>query len=267
MIPNPSEILDDSDVVALGSGPVLAVAHGAGGGVGANFAALAPLLPHRLVGPNYPGSGATPPAGAALELDLLADRVVAAGLATGARRFPVLGLSLGAAVAVTAAVRHPEHVSGLVLTVGLAHADAQLRAFTAAWRALDAAGDLMTLARLMMLTVGTGDVLAALGDGDAEVLAQFVDTYPRGSAAQAELAQRVDVTGLIADVRVPALVVLAGADRIVLPSTARRFAGIRGAEVVEYPSAGHIFTPAEVAQWALDTGRFLASLSRPGPAA
>lgn len=262
MISHPDTHLHGVDVVTLGgddnvADTVIALAHGAGGGIEANFAPLVAHLPYRLTGPNYPGSGATPPATDPLDVDVLADQVVAAGLRAGHERFPVLGLSLGAAVAVTAAVRHPEHVSALILTVGLARSDAQSRAFTAAWRALDAAGDLDSLARLMLLTVGTGDVLDALGDGDADVLAEFVRTYPRGSAAQAELAERVDVTGLLAGVDVPTLAVVAGADRIVLPSTARRFGAIPGARVVEYPTAGHIFGPGEVAAWAADVRAFV----------
>lgn len=255
MIPNPSELLTATDVVTLGSGPVLAVAHGAGGGVEANFALLADHLPARLTGPNYPGSGATPPAAGPLSLDVLADQVIAAGLAAGAEQFPVLGLSLGAAVAVTAAVRHPEHVSALVLTVGVARADAQSRSFAAAWRALDAAGDLAALSRLLLLTVGTADLLAAVDDDVAA--ADIAAGYPPGGAAHAELVSRVDVTGLLPQVAVPTLVVVAGADRIVLPATARSFVGIAGAEVVEYDAAGHIFTAAETRRWAIDVAAFL----------
>jgi hypothetical protein len=44
----------------------------------------------------------------------------------------------------------------------------------------------------------------------------------------------------------------------VLPGTAREFAaGISGAELIEYPAAGHIFTPPEAERRAGDVAAFL----------
>lgn len=254
------ELLDGVDVVGGGSGPVVALAHGAGGGIAPNFGGVVDALGDRwhLVGPNYPGAGATPVASAPLTVEHLADLVVAAGVAAGGTRFPVVGLSLGAAVAVTAAARHPDHVSALVLTVGLAHADAQSLAFARAWRALEAHGDPVGLAHLMLLASGAADALAAIdAAGMDEAIDEVVRTLAPGGATHAELVDRVDVRELLSQVGVPTLVVVAGADRIVLPATARRFGDIRDAEVVEYPSAGHIFTPAETRRWSADIGAFL----------
>lgn len=255
-----ADILTGVDVVESGDGPVVALAHGAGGGVRENFAALIDRSPreHRFVGPYYPGAGGTPPVAGPLDIEALADQVVAAGIRAGGTRFPVVGLSLGAAVAVTAAARHPENVSALVLTVGLAHADAQSDAFTAVWRTLAAHEEWDALGRYLVSTTLTPDLLGALTLDEYErAVAAVVDGYPAGGAAHAELAGRTDVTELLDGIEVPSLVVVSGQDRIIAPSTARAYARIRGAELIEYPDAGHIFTPDEAAVWAGEVARFL----------
>lgn len=256
-----TQLLAQVDVVDSGAGPVVALAHGAGGGVRENFSPLIATssAERRFVGPYYPGAGGTPLATDPLSIDELADTVVAAALETGAERFPVVGLSLGAAVAVTAAARHPERVSALVLTVGLAHPDAQSRAFVTVWRRLAEHGDYEALAELILHAASSPETLSTLSPGEhAEVVRQIRRDYPAGGTAHVELVSRTDVRPLLASIDVPTLVVVAGEDRIVLPSTAREFsAGIGGAELVEYPAAGHIFTPAEARRWAADVASFL----------
>ena len=253
-------LLADVDLVDIGAGPVVALAHGAGGGVRENFAGLiaAGSGLHRFTGPYYPGSGASRMPTASLSIDDLADSVVAAALSTGAGRFPIIGLSLGSAVAVTAAHRHPEHVSALVLTVGLARPDPQSLAFVRVWRQLARDGHLGVLAELLLYAANSPATLHSMTPTDhAAAVNEIERTYPPGGAAHAELVTRVDVTGLLESITVPTLVVVAGQDRIVLPATARLLAGIPGAELIEYPDAGHIFTPAEGRRWADDLVRFL----------
>ncbi|MGF6886247.1 pimeloyl-ACP methyl ester carboxylesterase [Nocardia sp. GAS34] len=82
--------------------------------------------------------------------------------------------------------------------------------------------------------------------------------YPLGGADHVELVGRTDIRPLLPSVDVPTLVVAGGQDRIVLPDTVRRLAsGIPGAELIEYPTAGHIFTPAETGPWVADVAAFL----------
>lgn len=263
MIPSDdvSALLDYAHVVREGDGPPLALAHGAGGGVDLNFAVLIEALKsdRTLIGMNYPGSGGSPRATTPLDLEVLADAVVEVMVRAGHERFPVLGLSLGAAVAVTAAVRHPDHVTGLVLTVGLAKSDAQADGFLALWRRLAELGEWGALANLM-INAASPDVLTALTREDrAAALVQALENYPEGGAEQAALAETIDIVHLLPQVNVPTLVVVAGQDRIVLPSTTRALgAGITGAEVIEYPDAGHIFTPDETVRWIDDVAEFLA---------
>lgn len=189
---------------------------------------------------------------------MLADQVVAAAARTGATSFPMIGVSLGGAVAVTAAVRHPEQVSALVLTVGLTHADAQSLSFIGAWRALDAAGDRRALAQLLVPACSTAEGLTALTSSDYEnTIEQAAASNPVGGADHAELAARVDVRPLLPQVRVPTLVIVGGQDRVVLPSTVRELSAISGAEMIEYPAAGHIFSGPTAARWVDDVLAFL----------
>ncbi|RDH09227.1 alpha/beta fold hydrolase [Tsukamurella pulmonis] len=255
---NHYEIVDDGRPA-----PVVALAHGAGGGVRENFGPLIDgVSDRRFVGPYWPGSGGTPRTDRPLEIDELADAVVAAAVDAGAERFPVVGLSLGAAIAVTAALRHPEHVSALVLTVGLACADFRVRTATDAIGALAAAGAWDALAAYVLGAASSETTLRALTDEQLErARVEVRDGMPAGAPDQMEVAGRVDVTGLLPRVSVPTLVAVSGGDRLVPVDIGRRFAEIPGARLVEYPDAGHVFTPAEAAVWTADVAEFLRALA------
>lgn len=254
-------LLDAMETIEQGRGPAIALAHGAGGGVRLNFDALITRLQagRTLIGVNYPGSGASPMTDLDLDLTSLADTVVAAMVVAGHERFPIVGLSLGTAVAITAAVRHPDHVTGLVLTVGLGLADEQAKGFVAVWQRLAALGEWETLAQ-HLVNASSPEVLAAMTPQQMRsAVAATAQNYPAGGSVQAGLAATVDVRELLDQVAVPTLVFAAGQDRVVLPSTTRALAAaIPGAELVEYPRAGHIFTAAENATWTGDVAGFLA---------
>lgn len=255
-----------SETVAYGAGDPLLLAHGAGGSVQDNFAPLAPLLPHRrLIGPNYPGSDGSPDPTAPLRLADLADAIVQAGVDAGFERFPVLGLSLGSAVAVTAAARHPERVSGLVLTVGLDAIDAQGATFAALFSSLARARRIDDLARVLFLATDP-TTLAAVSPAEAErsihdIVAAQTESAAR-RAPQMDLVSTVDVRDLVPRIAVPVLTIVAGADRILLPQTTRRLgSAFPDGEVVELATAGHIFTEEHLDRWATHIDRFLTTRS------
>lgn len=244
----------------MGSGPPLVLAHGAGGSVDANFGQVIDAMSatRTLVGVNYPGSGATPQDSGALELSVLADSLVTAAVDAGFETFPILGLSLGTAVAVTAAARHPDRVTGLLLTVGFTRADQQLRLVVDTWTALAALGDRRALAGYLV-SLSSPVVLGGLDRpaADAAVAGTF-DTYPDGGADQARLAATVDTVDACREITTPTVVFVGGQDRIVLPESTRHLAAaIPGATSVEYPAAGHIFTPDEASVWIDDIEEFL----------
>ena len=108
--------------VSVGDGEPIVLLHG----VGTNrtiWYRAAPLVAaggnggasRRVVTPDLPGFGESPPAGAGFDLEVVADHL-ADGLAGAIEGpFDLLGHSLGGAVATVLAARHPELVRRLVL--------------------------------------------------------------------------------------------------------------------------------------------------------
>lgn len=99
-----------------GSGPPLALLHGLGGAA-ANWRLVAPVLAaeRRVIVPELPGHGGSGPLPRAASLDPFADAMLAVLEAEDALPAPFVGHSLGGLVALRAAVRRPEAVSGVVL--------------------------------------------------------------------------------------------------------------------------------------------------------
>ena len=99
-----------------GEGEPLVVVHGLGGAA-ANWLALAPLLlpGRRLLVPELPGHGGSSPPHAAPSLNAYADRISLLLEWEGLVPAPVVGHSLGGAIALRLAIRRPDVVSGLVL--------------------------------------------------------------------------------------------------------------------------------------------------------
>ncbi|MGA4838055.1 alpha/beta fold hydrolase [Streptomyces sp. G45] len=224
-----------------GEGPGLLLAHGAGGGIAANYGPILDGLAagRTTVGVDFPGTGGTPRAVTPLTLDELADQLVASGVAEGLETFAVVGYSLGTAVAVRAATRHPERVTALVLTAPFARPSARLRLNAQHWRDLYAAGAHTALAQfLVSLALGAAE-LEAVPDLDAVVRAT-AESLPPGSAEHADLAARVDVREDLPRVSVPTLVISTTEDLLVTPDLHREVAGaIPGAALAELPT-GHL---------------------------
>ncbi|KQV05643.1 MULTISPECIES: alpha/beta fold hydrolase [unclassified Kitasatospora] len=237
-----------------GAGPGLVLAHGAGGSVADNFGPLIPVLArnHTVVGSDYPTADEE------LSLDGLADALVAAAVEAGVERFTVIGFSLGSAVAVRAATRHPDRVRGLVLAAGFARADNRFRLAMELWQEALVRGDRETFARLA-LTGGFGaDFVNALpGEQLPALVGQVAAGVPGGTRRQAELAGRVDTTAELAALAVPVLVVNATRDLLVDPANSRQLAaGIPGAEYVEI-DAGHVFMVERPEEWETQVAAFL----------
>ncbi|WP_067964674.1 alpha/beta fold hydrolase [Nocardiopsis trehalosi] len=211
-----------------GSGPGLLLAHGAGGGALPNYGRVIDALARdrTVVAPDYPGSGTTPRAADPLTLDGLADAVVAAAVGAGLPAFAVHGYSLGGAVAVRAAVRHPDRVTALVLTAAFAAPSPAFRALLRDWR--------------------------------AQIAAEGAPDHAPGAADQVDLVLRADVRADLPRVAVPTLVVATTADTLVDPAhSAELAAGIPGAARAGL-DAGHLVWEDAPDAWAgLITG-FLA---------
>jgi pimeloyl-ACP methyl ester carboxylesterase len=102
--------------LAGGEGEPLVLVHGLGGSA-ANWLALAPLLlpGRRLLVPELPGHGGSAPLPAAASLNAYADRIALLLEHEDAVPAPVVGHSLGGAIALRLAIRRPDAVSALVL--------------------------------------------------------------------------------------------------------------------------------------------------------
>ena len=99
-----------------GAGPTLVLVHGLAGAA-SNWVELAPLLArrHRLLVVELPGHGGSEPLGSAATLDPYADCVLELARLEGLLPAVLVGHSLGGAVALHAAERHPDDVTAVVL--------------------------------------------------------------------------------------------------------------------------------------------------------
>ncbi|WP_067347596.1 alpha/beta fold hydrolase [Streptomyces noursei] len=250
-------------VAGPADGPGVLLAHGATGSVRDNYGTLIPALTatgHRVVAPDYPGSGETPRAAGPLELDALADAVVAEAVAAGLETFTVIGFSMGTAVSVRAAARHPERVRGLVLTAGLAKADARANVWLDLWLRLLDRGDYQGFAQARALSGLSPERLNALPPAElAAVLDPDPTLPPVGSAEQAALVKALDTTADLPGITVPTLVVATTLDALLDPANSRYLADhIPGAEYVEI-ATGHLPMVERNAEWLALIGDFLAA--------
>ena len=138
------------------------------------------------------------------DLEVVADRLEL-------ERFPLLGISQGAAVSIEYAVRHPERVSGLVLVGG----------YAAGWRHMVDPEEQARREAVMALTeVGWGTDNPAyrhifsktfMPEASPETLAWFDDfqrhtTSPKNAARFQEAFGHIDVRHRLGDVKAPTLV-------------------------------------------------------------
>ncbi|WP_439944642.1 alpha/beta fold hydrolase [Streptomyces sp. BBFR115] len=247
--------------IVRGTGPGLLLAHGAGGGIDANYGPVLDVLAaHRtVVGPDYPGTGRTPRADAPLTLDGLADELVATAVEEGVETFAVAGYSLGAAVAVRAATRHPERVTALVLTAGFAHPSPRFLLAARMWRDLLDADDPEALAGFLALVAFSAPALDALGqDALDAALETSAATVPPGTCDHVDLLLGgIDVRDDLTAITVPTLVVSTTLDQLVTPYHHRQLSdGIPGAERAEIAS-GHLPFVERPEEWGALISDFL----------
>ncbi|MGW1075604.1 alpha/beta fold hydrolase [Streptomyces sp. NPDC002537] len=249
-----------------GSGPALLLAHGAGSDIQDSYGPILGELARTrtVVGPDFPGSGSVPlPGETPLSLDLLADHIVDSAVRSGADSFALSGFSMGTAVAVRAAARHPERVTALVLSAGFARPNARLRLAVDTWRALGRSGDGRTLAAYLSLAVGGPTWLDARSAEEVEEqLELFAAGMPHGTDEQLALFEHIDVRGDLAGIGVPTLVVSPTEDILITPLHSRELAdGIPGATLATL-ECGHAIAAERPDEWAALIGEFLAKAGR-----
>jgi pimeloyl-ACP methyl ester carboxylesterase len=164
----------------------------------------------------------------------------------------LLGISQGSIAAIQYAIRHPERVSHLVLYGG----------YTEGWARRDGGDAAHSRAVLEMVRVGWGSrnpvfrqafTSRFLPEGTHEQLDWFnalcrESVSPEMAVRLLEARANVSIGDLLAQVRVPTLVLHARADEVVPVSEGRRLAaGIAGAEFVELDSPNHVLLAQEPA--------------------
>jgi pimeloyl-ACP methyl ester carboxylesterase len=187
--------------------------------------------------------------------------------AVGVRRFPLLGISQGCAVAIAYAVRHPERVSRLVLYGGYARgaiarartpeereeAEMVMRQLPLGWGRDNPAFRLFFAAKF--LPEGTPEQTRWFSE------LQRITTSPEIAVRLRTTAATIDVTELAPRVRAPALVLHATGDAAVPFDQGRMLAALLPtARFVSLDSRNHILLESEPAwtRFIDEVHRFLA---------
>ena len=172
--------------------------------------------------------------------------------AAGVERFPLLGVSQGAAVSVAYAVRHPERVSHLVLYGGFALSSKK--------RAPDERDKHNAMTTLMRLGWGADNpnfrqmfTGLFIPGGTREQADQFNElqrrtTSPECAARYFDIVGDFDITDVLAEVKAPTLVMHVRGDLVVPFEAGRQLAaGIPGARFIALQGQNHMFLQHEPA--------------------
>jgi len=197
----------------------------------------------RAVNVDLRGHGRSSPSSGTFGLDDMVDDVLAVLDAVHADRAVWAGLSIGGMVALRAALRAPERVSGLVL------ADTTARAETARKRieygalalVVRLAGLRPVLPVVMRLMFGA-TTRRRRPDLVAEWRERFASAHVGSMLATLRaLLDRESVGPLLGGIRAPCLVIVGEEDASLPPSHSREIAsGIPGSRLVVVPGAGHL---------------------------
>jgi pimeloyl-ACP methyl ester carboxylesterase len=192
----------------------------------------------------------------ALSFDAWIDDLEVVANALNLKRFALLGMSQGAAVAIAYAARHPERVSHLVLLGACARGELR--------RDLEAQQREEAEMLVKLIRVGWGRDNPAirqlfttmfLPEGTLEQQRSFNDLQhaaasPETAATTLDILHHLDVTSLAEAVRVPALVLHARGDGRVPFEEGRRLAALMpAARFTPLDSCNHVLLEAEPA-WA-----------------
>jgi pimeloyl-ACP methyl ester carboxylesterase len=192
----------------------------------------------------------------------------------GARRFALLGISQGAAVAIAYAARHPDRVSRLVLHGGYARGRL-VRASSPQQRE-----EAETMCRLAELGWGKQDpafrqffTTQFIPGGTLEQHQWFnemerLSTSPRNAAEFMRVFNTIDVMALLPQVQCPTMVLHSKHDvRVPFDEGRLIAAGIPNARFVPIESGNHLLLEGEPGwqQWQVEVSAFL-SEARPSPA-
>lgn len=200
---------------------------------------------YRTLAPDHRDSGASDPAEADYTTAEQADDAAAFLRVLGAGPAHVLGLSMGGFVALHIALRHPDLVRSLVLVGTSAGGARHVPPDPAGLEALRPDFTLPHRERALrsarrMMRPGFLDDFPAVAQAIA-ASAEYAPPTPESYARQFRSTRSHDVTGDLATLRVPTLVVHGTADPVIRFANGEHLAGaIPGAELLAYPGTGHL---------------------------
>ena len=190
------------------------------------------------------GTGESDKPEAAYSTEVLADHVAAFMQAAGIPKAHVSGLSLGAAVGIWLAAKHPEKVASLSLHSAWSKTDPFLRTIVEGWQMMaNAVGVHETTIRAIFPWCFTPELYATRPEY-IDSLAAFVRSRPAQSAAdftrQSNAVLCHDVEAQLGRLTVPTQITLGRHDHL----TSTRFAdrlrrGIRNSELLVFENASH----------------------------
>jgi pimeloyl-ACP methyl ester carboxylesterase len=209
---------------------------------------------HSGLAPDLPGHGRSTGLDGLASIEAYADFVAAFATTLALRPFIVVGRSMGGAIGLTLAARHPERVGGLVLACTTAR-------FELTPEQLAVHRDVVRGRLPQQFTTETFSPATGM-DVMREAFTEQVKTDPRVRYTDLLACQAFDGRPLLPRIRVPTLVV-AGADDGVTPvARSEELAGaIPGARLEVIPQAGHQAPLEQAATFNQIVGRFVATLA------
>jgi 3-oxoadipate enol-lactonase / 4-carboxymuconolactone decarboxylase len=205
----------------------------------------------RILRVDLPGHGASPPAPGPVSIPELAEAVLAVVEEAGGGGFHVAGVSLGGAIALELAVRHPERVQSLVMSCSGARIGTPQ-----GWA--DRAGQVRASGTASLVTASAGRWFAPgfldrdAGGPGARTLTALVDVDDDSYACCAEALADFDRTADLATLAVPTLAISGEHDAVTTPASMQDLADdIPGARHIALDGASHLAVleePATVAE-------------------
>lgn len=209
---------------------------------------------HKLIRYDHRGIGLSDWDVPAISLEGLVSDLETVVDASGVQRFALLGMSMGAPVAIAYAVKHPQRVSHLILYGGFAAwFESQETGEGFAQLILERWGRDNPAMRQMMTTTLIPDSTPEEQQALNEL--QALSASPENAARITRLLYSMNVEALLSRIAVPTLVIHARGDSQPLESGRRLAAGIPGARLVVPEGRNHILLEHDPA-----TARFLQEL-------
>jgi len=208
------------------------------------------------------GTGASDAPGGAYTTATLADDIAALMRELGIARAHVAGLSLGAAIGLWLAAKHPEKVASLSVHGGWTKTDGFLRAVVESWQiTAQAVGVPETTIRAIFPWCFTPELYEERPEY-LESLAAFVRSRPPQSLSsfvqQSNAVLAHDVEAVLGHIDAPTQITMGRHDRLTSLRFANRLASaIRRAELVVFEDCAHAALYEQVAEFNAKTLAFL----------